>query len=43
MEIGRPLRKIVVEPVRDPVPRRPEREREPAPPAGPPAREPVHR
>ena len=35
MEIGKPQRKILVEPIRDPVPRR---EREPLPaPVGPPA------
>jgi hypothetical protein len=32
MEIGKPLRKIVVEPVRDPVP---VRQPEPAPPSAP--------
>jgi len=41
MEIGKPLRKIVVEPLRDPVPARtPEPVREP-PPVSPPVREPV--
>ena len=32
MEIGKPQRKIVIEPIRDPVPRR-EREPRPAPPS----------
>lgn len=39
MEIGKPLRKIVVEPIRDPVPeRKPAPEREPAPKQPEPAR-----
>jgi hypothetical protein len=45
MEIGKPLRKIVVEPIRDPVPRR-EREPLPAPvpvPGRLPAEEPATR
>jgi hypothetical protein len=45
MEIGKPQRKIVVEPIRDPVPRR-EREPRPAPAPSPsrrPTTEPVTR
>ena len=45
MEIGKPQRKIVVEPIRDPIPRR-EREPRPAPAPSPnrlPATEPVTR
>jgi hypothetical protein len=45
MEIGKPQRKIVIEPIRDPVPRR-EREPRPAPAPSPdrlPATEPVTR
>jgi hypothetical protein len=40
MEIGKPLRKIVVEPIRDPVP---ERTPKPAPEPAPNRREPVRR
>jgi len=40
MEIGKPLKKIVVEPIRDPVP---ERTPKPAPEPAPPAREPARR
>ena len=35
MEIGKPLRKIVVEPIRDPVPVRTPKAPEPAPPSEP--------
>jgi hypothetical protein len=35
MEIGKPLRKIVVEPIRDPVPERTPRAPAPAPPSEP--------
>jgi hypothetical protein len=35
VEIGKPLRKIVVEPIRDPVPERTPKVPEPAPPSEP--------
>ena len=40
MEIGKPEREIIIEPLEDPVPRR-EPEREPAPALPVPSREPV--